>query len=278
MKCMLLGTGAAEGIPALFCRCYICVSASRSGGRNIRGRSCALINEQIMIDFPPDMLSYKNRYNIDLTGLTHIFFTHSHIDHLAANELCYSHKMYSDRSSDDPILNIYGNSKVLEVIRAAFDFDMGHLPEYISLNQLSVFSKTDTGDVTVTALPAVHDNREECFIYLLEQNGRLLIANDSAFLSDDVFTFLAGSYLDAVILDCTFGRHSPRENSSHMCFEENLLVKKHLTEQGSADEKTKFISHHFSHNGSVNYHNFFALAKNSGFVSSYDGMILSIGE
>ena len=278
MKCMLLGTGAAEGIPALFCNCYICVAAARSGDRNIRGRSCALINDHIMIDFPPDMLGYKIRYGLDLTALTDIFFTHSHIDHLAANELCYFHKMYSNRSNDDQILNIYGNSKVLEVIKIAFDFDMGHLPDYVSLNLLSAFVKNYTNDVIITALPAVHDNREECYIYLIEQNNRILIANDSAFLSEDVFSYLAGTYLDIVILDCTFGRNPPREESSHMCFEENLAVKDRLIRQNSANENTRFISHHFSHNGSVNYHNFLSLAKNTGFVSSYDGMVLDFGE
>jgi len=233
-----------------------------------------------MIDFPPDMLAYKTRYNLDLTRLTHIFFTHSHIDHLAANELCYFHKMYSNRSNDDTILKIYGNSKVLEVIEAAFNFDMGHLPDYVELNLLNAYVKTDTGDAVITALPAVHDTRENCFIYLLEQNGRLLIANDTAFLSDDVFSFLSGTYLDTVVLDCTFGRQSSRDGSesSHMCFEENVAVKERLIQQRSADDNTKFISHHFSHNGSINYHNFFALAKNTGFVSSYDGMMIQIGE
>jgi len=275
---MLLGTGAAEGIPALFCNCYICTAAARSGDRNIRGRSCALINDRIMIDFPPDMFGYKVKYGLDLTALTHIFFTHSHIDHLAANELCYFHKMYSNRSDDDPVLNIYGNSKVLEVIKAAFDFDIGHLPDYITLNLLNAYTKNDTGDVIITALPAVHNNREDCYIYLIEQNGRILLANDTAFLSDDVFSYLAGTYLDAAVLDCTFGKQSPRKGSSHMCFEENLAVKERLIGQRSADDMTQFISHHFSHNGSINYHNFFVLAENTGFVSSYDGMMLRIGE
>lgn len=56
-----MGTAAAEGIPALFCQCDVCRRAAEAGGRNIRGRSGAMINGKILIDFPADMFSYKVR-------------------------------------------------------------------------------------------------------------------------------------------------------------------------------------------------------------------------
>ncbi|MCL2221697.1 MAG: MBL fold metallo-hydrolase [Oscillospiraceae bacterium] len=274
MICKLLGTGSAEGIPALFCRCDICREAIELGGRNIRGRSCMKINDSILIDFPPDMLSYKVRYGLDLAAISHIFFTHSHLDHLTAGELCYYHSSYADRQSPDSILNVYGNSKVLEVVTSAFYFDMHHMPDCVALHPLKAFSTVETDGVRVTPLPAEHDSNEECFYYLLQQqSSAVLLANDSAELLDEVYRYLADVRLDAVILDCTGGKLTPRA-WPHMCFADNLAVMARLKEQGSADNDTTFISHHFSHNGLVNYDDFAKLAGNSGFVSSYDGMEL----
>ena len=54
MKITFLGTAAAEGFPALFCNCEYCREARRLGGKNIRTRSQCLINENMLVDFPPD--------------------------------------------------------------------------------------------------------------------------------------------------------------------------------------------------------------------------------
>ena len=45
MEFTYLGTAAAEGWPAVFCRCKYCLEAQRLGGKNIRTRSQAIINE-----------------------------------------------------------------------------------------------------------------------------------------------------------------------------------------------------------------------------------------
>ena len=45
MKIKYLGTGAAEGIPALFWRCAICNEARKRGGRELRTRSQAIIDD-----------------------------------------------------------------------------------------------------------------------------------------------------------------------------------------------------------------------------------------
>lgn len=275
MKFRFLGTAAAEGIPALFCQCDVCKRAEAAGGRNIRGRSGAMINDNILIDFPPDIYSYKLKYRLDLAEVNHVFITHSHIDHLDAHELCCYHTMYATRNNPAALLNLYGNAKVLDVIREAFIFDSGSVPEYVRLHSIEPFRSVAAGDVTMTPLTAVHDPNETCVFYLVEQLGkRFLFANDTAMPPEETFAWLAGKCLDVVSLDCTVGKFS--ESKSHMGFSGNLAVQKRLLAQGSADERTRFISHHFSHNGHVNYDDFPQLAGNSGFVSSYDGMVIEL--
>ena len=54
MKLTYLGTAAAEGWPAAFCNCDGCRAARRLGGRNIRTRSQALVDDALLLDFPCD--------------------------------------------------------------------------------------------------------------------------------------------------------------------------------------------------------------------------------
>ena len=276
MKLKLLGTAAAEGIPALFCACDTCKEARQKGGRNLRLRSCALVNQEIMIDFSPDMLHWQHTLGLDLTRLKGVVFTHSHIDHLAGGELCYIHPMYSNRQPGDPPLALYGNERVLEVLERDFAFDQGGVPSDVQTHLLRPFEPVALGKVTVTPLLARHDPRETCLTMLLEQEGtRVWYGNDSTTPPDETFAFLAGKPLDAAILDCTCGKESCK--AVHMGFPENLETQKRLLDIGAADAHTRFFSHHFSHNGHVNYDGFPALAGESGFTSTYDGMELSFG-
>ena len=271
MKFTYLGTAAAEGIPALFCECDICRYAAKKGGRNLRARSSALIDDSILIDFSPDMLTVKMRYHLNLAAAQAVFFTYSHIDHLASKELCYYHGMYSNRVNPSSVLHLYGNEKVLDTIRKDFIFDMETLPDCVVLHRMEPFRPVTIGHTTVTALPARHDPREECLIYLIEQLGaRLLYANDTTMPPEETLNFLRGKRLDVASLDCTTGRFPC--NTVHMGFPDNLVLRRRLIDLGAADEGTQFISHHFSHNGRVNFDDFAELAAGSGFVSSYDGM------
>ena len=277
MKFKYLGTAAAEGIPALFCQCEICRYATEAGGRNIRKRSCAIMNDSVMIDFTPDMFCNKVEYSLSLAELEGIFFTHSHIDHLAAKELCYYHKMYSHPTDMGKKLNLYGNQKVLDVIQQDFIFDMEKLPSCISLHLLQAFKSVTVAGITITPLPAKHDPREECFIFLLEQDGKkMLYANDTTYPPKQTLEYLHGQNLDVVSLDCTTGKIPCFH--SHMGLADNNKLKKYLLQHQAAHANTLFISHHFSHNGKLNYDDFAAAAEGTGFISSYDGMELNVGE
>ena len=69
MKIKYLGTGAAEGIPAVFCHCNICNHARLKGGRNIRTRSQLLVDDNILIDFGPDSFMHSLMYSISLADI-----------------------------------------------------------------------------------------------------------------------------------------------------------------------------------------------------------------
>mgnify|MGYP000234244965 CR=1 FL=1 len=82
MRIQFLGTGAAEGIPAINCDCSHCSRARREGGKLVRGRNAILFSlpgYQLLLDTPPDIKVSLAKYKI--RRIDGIFLTHSHHDH-----------------------------------------------------------------------------------------------------------------------------------------------------------------------------------------------------
>ena len=65
MQFQYLGTAAAEGWPAVFCRCKYCLEAQRLGGKNIRTRSQAIVNDDLLsgLRFRPKGNLYRRVLN-----------------------------------------------------------------------------------------------------------------------------------------------------------------------------------------------------------------------
>ncbi|MBL7065502.1 MAG: hypothetical protein ISS49_15015 [Anaerolineae bacterium] len=83
MKIHFLGTGAAEGIPAIGCDCAHCTRARNEGGKLARERNAILISlpgYELLIDCAPDIRSLINKYQI--TKLDGILATRSRYDHI----------------------------------------------------------------------------------------------------------------------------------------------------------------------------------------------------
>lgn len=78
MKIKFLGTAAFEGVPSLFCNCPTCRRAREAGGKNLRSRLQALVNEDLLIDFPPDTVWHSIRFGLDWQKINTCLITHSH--------------------------------------------------------------------------------------------------------------------------------------------------------------------------------------------------------
>lgn len=82
MKLTFLGTAAAEGYPAIWCRCERCETARARGGPNLRFRSSLLLNDDLLIDPGPDLVAASIRHGLALAEVQAILVTHLHDDHL----------------------------------------------------------------------------------------------------------------------------------------------------------------------------------------------------
>ena len=73
MKILYMGTAAAEGWPGLFCSCYVCSHARKVGGRNLRIRTQTLLDDELLLDFPPDSDCRALRCGLDAGKLRTLF-------------------------------------------------------------------------------------------------------------------------------------------------------------------------------------------------------------
>ncbi len=106
MKLKFFGTAAAEGFPALFCDCDSCHRARKAGGKNLRRRSQAVVDDKILIDFGPDTLSCALYDGLPLAHLHTCLITHSHEDHLSTG-LTDALLASCKTAPDEPPLDFY---------------------------------------------------------------------------------------------------------------------------------------------------------------------------
>ena len=65
----------------MFCNCDNCREARRLGGKNLRARAQALIDDDLMVDFNADTYLNGQRFGIDLSAVKYFLITHTHRDH-----------------------------------------------------------------------------------------------------------------------------------------------------------------------------------------------------
>lgn len=272
-----LGTGAAEGIPAVFCHCEICQYARLHKGKNIRTRSQALIDGKLLIDFGPDTYMHSLRYDIEMADIQVCFITHSHDDHLYLEDIRARRKSRANLKPDTPILKVYGGKGVKNVLKPRDD---GFITKDNSVRffELKAFEQVEVlSEYKVTALPAVHGT-ESPFVYVIEKEGKtFLYGHDTDYFEETVWDYLRdnGIYFNAVSLDCTeVIKHI--EYQGHMNFEKMQNMCSRLIQEKCIDENTLIIANHISHNGLANYETAAEVGEKLGFVVSYDGMKIDI--
>lgn len=274
MKLTYLGTAAAEGWPALFCRCEYCTKALERGGKNLRTRSQALVNDDLLIDFPADSFSHMQQNGLNFSAVKYLLITHSHMDHFMPTDLhlrsgsYYAHNLTSDS------LDLYGNERVNKllqnerVVRDEEPNDTG-----IRAHVVKAFEPFACGRYTVTPLPATHAERENAFVYLINDGEKtLLYLHDTGLPREEVYEYLKEHQVkaDLVSYDCTYV--ALPSGGGHLGLDSCPVVRQRLEEIGVSDAHTVSVVNHFSHNGKLIHDELEPAAKELGFLTSYDGM------
>lgn len=268
-----LGTAAAEGWPAVFCDCEACREALRRGGRELRSRSGAVIDNTLLIDLNPDLYMQKLMYGIDLTHIRDVVITHAHEDHLYPENVLMLNGVNAHRDGL-PKIHIYGSETVRE-----------HIPFLGKVQDKAEFHVVNPGDrVTtsagyhVTVLKAEHGMKDAQCFYIEKDGAGVLYAHDTEMLLPEAWAALRRDVKTPcrlISMDCTNG---PLEHFyyGHMGFDDNVEFRGKCVDEGIADENTVCVLNHFSHNGHMLYKEASERMEPKGFLISYDGMKIDI--
>ena len=274
MKLTYLGTAAAEGMPAVFCNCSYCKEARKLGGKNIRTRSQALVNDDLLIDFPADTYFHFLTNGIEGDLIQNLLITHPHGDHLYPAEFEMRRSPFAHEMREQT-LGVYCGAGAIKKIEQIPNV------KHVELHKLYPYQPTAVGNYTVTALPARHmdDPTEEPFIYIIcGKDATLLYAHDTGYFYDEVFQYIEkeGIRFDCVSYDCTNVSISYSDKGGHMGISNIGRVHDRLMKMGAIDENTIEIVNHFSHNGNPLQHVVEDLVKDYGWLVAYDGMTTEI--
>jgi phosphoribosyl 1,2-cyclic phosphate phosphodiesterase len=265
-----MGSAAAEGWPGMWCNCDACHRARSAGGKNIRSRSGALVDDTLKLDLSPDTYMQALRDNLDLSRVTDLLITHAHSDHLAANELGFHTPPFAH---DNPALHVWGGERAIEVVRAT----TSRWPEQEArLHVLTAFEPVHLADGTyVMPLEASHARDSSPLNFIIRRDGKTLFYGmDSGWFPEASWQAHAGHRFDVVIIDCTMGNLPP--SSGHGTLTEAAQIKERMLAEGTAHAETLFVANHFSHNIQLLHHEIEKCFADTGIVVGYDGMVIDV--
>ena len=277
MKIKFLGTAAAEGVPAIGCGCRVCKLSRALGGRNMRSRSQALINGELLIEFNPDTLWHSHAYGFDLSEMDHCLITHSHPDHLYPDDIDNYRRDFCH--GRERAMNFYaaedGYEKIKEVSLRPW---MGGAVTPHLVEAGKPFTVAD-GKYGVMPFPASHNGETSPVFYSLSCGGKkILYAHDTGYFTEEAWKLLKEEgRFDLMSLDCTGclgldGHKYVRHMTLPIC----LDVIGRMESMGLIDGKTVKVLNHFSHNGGQTYDETVAAASKHGVIVSYDGLEIEV--
>lgn len=233
------------------------------------------MDNALLIDFPADTYMHFLMHNVEAYNIKSCIITHSHSDHLYAEDTFCRLPPYAHINSKEP-LTIYSAKSGYENLKSTFGKYAE--TEYVHLREITPFVPFETDGYHILPVEATHDVNSTPVLYVIEKDGkRLFYSHDSDMYSEKTWNALKniGKPMNLVSLDCTDGCINPRNYVGHMSIYTASDTREIMLKKGIADGNTVFVLNHFSHNAvNVVYDDFVKIAEKENFLVSYDGMMV----
>lgn len=284
MKVTFLGTGAANAFPEAFCKCDHCRAARAEGGRSLRKRSAALVNEDLLIDLGPDIMTASQVHGIDLTGVHYCLQTHPHADHLDLSHLLSRSPGFGVVGA--PRLHFYASRATLERADRTFARDLSgrgllDLGTEEELNMtphgIEPWRPFMVGPYEVTAFPANHAPGLGAMLYAIRRAGRCIFyGTDTASFFEETWQAFRdqGLQFDIVVLDHTYG--TEEAESDHLNARQVANHVGRMRAEGLLKGGGRALATHIAHEGNPPHSELAEYASQYGYEVAYDGLTVEI--
>lgn len=288
MRITFIGTSAGEGYPGIWCECPNCTKARRLGGRNIRGNSCALIDDDFLIDLNAHFVSMAPRLGISPSKIEGLLVTHPHMDHFAPEFLSQRavfvplenmtfdqmQRHISPCFTQLPTLHIYGNAHVRKKLYAEDGVMENQKRNTLDFHLIEDGIPFTQGGMTITPIRAQHTAvRGYTHNYIIERNGHtLLYASDTGGYDEDMLPIVLSKKYDCIIMEGTFGLGV--DCDGHMSLERNRKMIRMFNEHNVWKHGMNFHLTHLCPHWTPPHDEYAAMLKEEGIEVAYDGKII----
>ena len=286
MQVTFLGTSAAPSVPSPFCVCQACTGARQAGGKNLRRRSSIVINDDLLVDIGPDVVSASFDHDVCLTGIDVCLMTHAHEDHYDPEFLMSRHGDYGTVVAKDMVL-----AGSIDTLRS-IEKDLAGRCTYGSIFDrqtrcalkidtviLEPYRKQAVGKYSITGYPASHGSVKGALLYAIEQgSAAVFYGTDTSVLSEQVWERLplAGTTFDVLILDHTYGIGIAVSPPDHLASVDVIGHVDRFRRSGLLKDNARVYATHLSHEGYLEHDELDRYATDHGYRIAFDGLALSV--
>lgn len=254
------------------------------------------MNDDLLVDFGPDVPAQAQRFNRNLAAVKHVLFTHGHDDHLSGRDMHYRSRGYH-RATNLPVTTVWANPTARAKLEGdlhrviAEEFGGYHRPDLrptraealeevedflrLRLTTIAPYETYHIGRYEVTTIRANHNQPERALNFLIrDDRSTFMYATDTGLWDDRTWAFLEESAvkIDVIALDCTVGGEAMsgghHSNNSFLATREGLLARDLLA------DPHLFLAHHFSHQDNWPYARLREYMASRGVEVTYDGMVV----
>ncbi len=286
MQVTFLGTSAAPSVPSPFCVCQVCKCARRMGGKNLRRRSSIIVNDDLLVDIGPDVVSASFEHDVCLTGIDVCLMTHAHEDHYDPEFLISRHGSYGTVVAKDMIL-----AGSIDTLRS-IDEDLARRCEYGSIFDrqtqfvlridtliLEPYRKQAVGRYSITGYPANHGSVEGALLYAIEQGPHAIFyGTDTSVLPEHAWEHLqsTATRFDLLVLDHTYGVGIDASPPDHLASVDVIDHVDRFRRNGLLKDGAQAYATHISHEGYLEHDDLDRYAAANGYRIAFDGLSLKI--
>ncbi len=235
MEVLLLGTGAADGIPNVFCACPTCTDHRDRG--ELRTPTSVLIDNRLLIDPGPEAPRQVSRLGRDLIGCTTMLVSHAHSDHLDPAVLL--HRSWVTQTP----LQVVGPAAAIEWSANWLD----PAQTSVTFTTLTAGQMVEIDGYLIEALAANHHAYTGALCYHLgDGTSSLLYLTDTGLLPPATLKAVTGRQVDLVLLEDTFGTASDK-GDQHLNLVAFATTVAQLREVGAIGANSRVVPVHLGH-------------------------------